>query len=284
MKNFIRSNVAFIVWLLLCFGFYFLLFYSVMNVFAVVVIVHLLTLIVAFSPLGEWLMRLFDGVRKVEIYSEASYINPLFAEVYYEASKKYPKLSKRVEVYIKDEATINAYAYGSNSVILTRGALEALDEDQLKGFMAHEVGHLVHHDTKMLLAVTIGGGFFSFFYGVIKLIVRIIDFFVKVNFVRSFLNLFYLVYLLPLKFIRFVLVKVIWLFETASALLIGLGRRGNQYRADKFACEAGYQEQLLSGLYLLHEMNIVNEASLMERLKSGSPHIASRIARLEKMH
>ena len=283
MKNFLRSNLVFILWLAGCLGFYLLLFHGAMAVFALVVIVHLASLIVAFSPFGEWLLRILDGVRKVEILSEASYINPLFAEVYYESAKKYPKLSKRVEVYIKDEAAINAYAYGSNTIVLTRGALEAMDEEQLKGLLAHEFGHIAHGDTKMLLALTIGGGFFSVFRGLLRLIIRIPDFFIKVNYIRSFLSLFYLVYLLPLKLIRFILAKTVWLFQTASALLIALGRRINQYRADEFACEAGYREHLLSGLYMLHEMNIVHSQSLMERLKSGSPHIASRIAKLERM-
>ena len=283
MKNFIRSNLAFILWLAGCLGFYLLLFHEAMTVFAVVVIVHLISLIVAFSPLGEWFIRIIDGVRKVEINLEASFINPLFAEVYYEAAKIYPKLSKRLQVYIKDEATINAYAYGSNTIVLTRGALETLDEDQLKGFIAHEVGHLAHQDTKMLLALTIGGGFFSVFYGLFKIIIRILDFFIRLYYVRSFVSLFYVLYLLPLKLIRFVLAKTVWLFQMVSALLIGLGGRSNQYRADEFAWDAGYREHLLSGLYMLHEMNIMNRSSLIERLKAGSPHIASRIARLERM-
>jgi len=245
--------------------------------------VHLLSLIVALSPAGEWLLRLLDGVRKVEIYSEVTCIYPLFVEVYFEAAKISPKLSKRIQVYIKDDATINAYAFGSNTIVLTRGALETLDEEQLKGFIAHEFGHLAHGDTRMLLALTIGAGFFSVFYGLARLIIRMLDFFIRFYYVRSFLRLFYVVYLLPLKFVRWILAKLVWLFQTASELLIGLGSRSNQYRADEFARDAGYREQLLSGLYLLHEMNIVQGGSLMERLKSGSPHIAKRIARLERM-
>ena len=289
MKNFLRSNpvcsnLVFILWLVGCMGFYLLLFGSVLDVFFVVVIVHLVSLVVALSPVGEWVMRLFDGVRKVEIYSEVSYIYPLFTEVYYEASKKHHKLSKRIQVYIKDDASVNAYAYGSNTIVLTRGALEVMDEDQLKGLLAHEVGHIALGDTKMLLALTIGGGFFSVFYGLIKLIVRILDFFIRFCYVRSILRLFYVIYLLPIKFVRFILVNLVWLFQTASSLLIGLGSRSNQYKADEFACRAGYREHLLSSLYLLHEMNITGGGSLMERLKSSGPHIASRIARLERMH
>ena len=187
-------------------------------------------------------------------------------------------------MYIKDEATINAYAYGSNTIVITRGALESFDEEQLKGLLAHEFGHLANGDTRMLLALTIGCGFFSLFYGLIKLIVRVLNFLIRYNFAKSFLHVIHLVYAFVLKMIRFVFVKIMQFMQTISALLIGLGGRSNQYRADEFACEAGYREQLLSALYLLHEMNVVASGSLMERLKSGGPHIASRIARLERMH
>ena len=282
MKMFLRSNVAFVVWLVLCMGFYMLLFHRALGVLAVVVIFHLISLIVAFSPVGEWLMRQMNGVRKVEILSEAGYINPLFAEVYYEASKLYPKISGNVQVFIKDEATINAYAFGTNSIVLSRGALEMLDEDQLKGMLAHEFGHLVSGDTKMLLALTIGNGFFGVIYAVMGLLVRILDFFIQVNLVRSIFSLFHLVYVLPLKSIRFVLVKIILLMQLVSALLIGLGGRNNQFRADEFACEMGYGEHLLSALYLLHEMNMIDDRSWLERLKAGSPLITRRIARLER--
>jgi len=284
MKNFVRSNMAFIVWLVLCMSFYFLLFHGAMNVFLVIVIVHLISLTIAFSPLGEWAMRLIDGVRKIEIYGEVSYIYPLFTEVYYEAAKHNPKLSQKIEVFIKDEAAINAYTYGSNTIIITRGALESLGEDQMKGLIAHEFGHLANGDTRIKLALTIGGGFFSIFYVVLNGIIRLLNFFIRVFYFKTLLSLYNLLFVYPLRFIRFVLVKTIWLFQTASALLIGLGSRNNQYRADEFACTAGYKEHLLSSLYALHEMNIIGSASLMEHLKSGSPHIASRIARLERMN
>jgi len=189
-----------------------------------------------------------------------------------------------VQVFIKDDAAVNAYAFGSSTIVLTRGALETFDEDQLRGILAHEFAHLAQGDTKMLLALTIGGGFFSIFYALTRLAIRILDFFIRFYYVRSFFKLFYVVYLLPLKAVRFIFVKVVWLFQTASSLLIGLGGRNNQYRADEFARDAGYREHLLSALYLLHEMNIVNSGKLMERLKSDSPHVASRIAKLERMH
>jgi len=283
VKHFLRPNAPFMVWMAFIFLIYILLFHRAWNVFAVLVVFHLISLIVAFSPVGEWFMRKMDGVREIETQMELDILDPLFAEVYHEANQKYDYLSCNIELYIKDEADINGYAYGTNTIVLTRGAVEMMDEDQIKGVLAHEFGHLANGDTRMLLALTVGNGFFSIFYMLAGLVNRIINHYLKDTSHIEFLSIHYCAYVLPLKFSRFVLTKTVLLIQLISALLIAVGRRNNEYRADEFACEIGYQEHLRSVLYLLHETNINQKLSFMEKMKSSHPHIAKRINRLEQM-
>jgi heat shock protein HtpX len=273
--RFLRSNVAFLIWMAICFGVYLLVFFQALNVLAFVVVLHLISLCVAFSPVGEWFMRVRDKARKIEIASEANYIMPLFNEVYEEALKKYPNLSKRIQLYIKDDTSVNGYAYGSNTIVITCGSPEMMDEEQLKGLFAHEFGHIAGGDTKMLLALVIGNGFFSVFYIIASLLVWGLNYFIKDN--EKFLYV-----RIPLQIIRFVFVKFILLIQLLSAALIALGQRGNEYRADEFACEIGYREHILSVLYLLHEMNMTHSQSLAEKLVSTHPLTPKRIARLEQ--
>ena len=66
------------------------------------------------------------------------------------------------KVYIIPEATPNAFATGRNpdhgSVAVTEGLLSILDREQLKGVIAHELGHIRHRDTLiMVVAATIAG-------------------------------------------------------------------------------------------------------------------------------
>ncbi|MCV6605516.1 MAG: M48 family metallopeptidase [Porticoccaceae bacterium] len=66
-------------------------------------------------------------------------------------------------VYLLDEPGINAFAAGysaSDAVIgVTRGALNALDRDQLQGVIGHEFSHILHGDIRInqrLIAVLAG--------------------------------------------------------------------------------------------------------------------------------
>ncbi|MDM3871494.1 M48 family metalloprotease [Porticoccus sp. W117] len=66
-------------------------------------------------------------------------------------------------VYLLEEQGINAFAagYSANDAVIgiTRGALQALDRDQLQGVIGHEFSHILHGDTRInlrLIAVLAG--------------------------------------------------------------------------------------------------------------------------------
>jgi Zn-dependent protease with chaperone function len=58
-------------------------------------------------------------------------------------------------VYVLEDATINAFAAGrtpQDAVLgFTRGAITALDRDELQGVVAHEFSHVMHGDTRLNL-------------------------------------------------------------------------------------------------------------------------------------
>jgi len=86
---------------------------------------------------------------------------PLFKEVYTEAFQTDPTLSRHIKLYIKEDMSINAFAFGKSSMIITRGSLELLSDECLKGLMAHEFGHFVHGDTIASLFATVSNLFLS---------------------------------------------------------------------------------------------------------------------------
>lgn len=57
------------------------------------------------------------------------------------------------KVYIMDDPALNAFATGRNPnnaiVCATTGILEALDDDELEGVMAHELGHVKNYDIRV---------------------------------------------------------------------------------------------------------------------------------------
>ena len=70
-------------------------------------------------------------------------------------------------LYIMEyEKGLNAFAIGTNknncAVILTEGLIETLDKSELEAVIAHEVAHILHQDTKLMMIVTLLIGFFTY--------------------------------------------------------------------------------------------------------------------------
>ena len=70
-------------------------------------------------------------------------------------------------LYIMEyEKGLNAFAIGTNknncAVVLTEGLIETLDKSELEAVIAHEVAHILHQDTKLMMIVTLLIGFFTY--------------------------------------------------------------------------------------------------------------------------
>ncbi|MEI6073384.1 MAG: M48 family metallopeptidase [Verrucomicrobiae bacterium] len=77
------------------------------------------------------------------------------------------------EIYVLEDATINAFAAGhgpgDTAIGVTRGCIERLDRDELQGVIAHEFSHILHGDMRLnirligvlngILLLTLIGGF-----------------------------------------------------------------------------------------------------------------------------
>ena len=71
-------------------------------------------------------------------------------------------LPKTPDIYIINDMSLNAFATGTNpknsKVAISKGLLEKLDKSELEGVMAHEIGHILNRDIRvMLLAITLVG-------------------------------------------------------------------------------------------------------------------------------
>lgn len=67
---------------------------------------------------------------------------------------------------LEKEKGLNAFAVGTNkkncAVILTKGLIETLDKSELEAVIAHEVAHIIHKDTTLMMIVTLLIGFFTY--------------------------------------------------------------------------------------------------------------------------
>jgi heat shock protein HtpX len=252
------GNGAYVAWYLF-YLFFFLPF----------VPVYIITTIIAFSPLAEKLWRRVSGIRPLRLKSENDRLLPLFAEVLAGAVEIEPKLMRKINLYIKEDMNINAFAFGKSTLVLTRGSVELLNNDCLKGLMAHELGHFAHRDTEAALLMAVSNFFMSFFFGKLTDFINRHDGENKGGFLVGVVKvLFYY----PLKAINFI-----------GELILMRKSRKNEYQADIFALGSGFGRELNGALIELYGVSIEKPKSVKEQMKSSHPHITLRIEQLEKI-
>ena len=174
---FLRSNWAYILWG----GFHIFIAYMIgygishdaKASWSNILIFYGISIGIAVSPIGEFIMRSLERARPVETRQDKDYLLPLFEEVYQEALVITPSLNKNIKLYITEGKHINAYAVGRRTVMLTRGAIESLSPEELKGIMAHELGHMSSGDSVARVITVVGNGFFSIMVLICKVIMLI---------------------------------------------------------------------------------------------------------------
>jgi heat shock protein HtpX len=80
------------------------------------------------------------------------------------------------KVYIIEDAGLNAFATGRDpkhaSVAITTGLLEALEDSELEGVMAHELGHVKNYDIRVSMIV----------FALVGVVSLLCDFFLRISF------------------------------------------------------------------------------------------------------
>ena len=274
-KGFFTSNWVYILWFLVYFTLAWLMCGASAESFLILLFAYGISIGIALSPIGEWILQRIEGIRKPLTMEESQYLYSLFNEVYNEALEKNPRLSGDIQLYISDTMMINAFAIGRNTIAITTGAMQTLTPDQLKGIMAHEIGHLSYGHTKALLLNVVGNGIFTLFVIFFRLVLAILQT------ISEIFNggIFYLIFTITKALLNVANTIIIYLGQ----IILALNSRSNEYLADEFALKIGYGEELISALYLLQRISMNYRPTLSERLKSSHPHIAKRIERLESM-
>ncbi len=279
MKNFLKSNGVFVIFAIAYIIFFYACFYQKPIIFVVMMLILGVSVAAALSPLGESILRFVLDAREIEIEKDRNKILPVFHDVYNNVLEHNPTLSRYIKLYIEESPTINACAFGSNSIMVTRGAIETLSQNELYGLFAHEFGHLSNGDTKMLLLMTIGGGVFSLIFFVLNIGLKILDFLLDT--LKSVPGFLFCAWIL--KFGKWLMVTFINLIIKVIELILQASKRNTEYCADKFASDIGYGNELKDVLYILKEMNINEKMSFIEKLTSSHPNLANRIRRLENL-
>ncbi len=274
IKN-LAKNYIYIIWTMVYFSIAWLMLGADKYSFILVFFLYGISIIIALSPLGEVLLRFIEKVRPISTRKEKEYLLPIYEEVYENAKQKDTKLSNNINLYIIDNMYVNSFAIGRKTIAVTMGAIQTFSQDELKGVIAHEFGHLSNGDTKALLLSTIGNGIFSILILILKFIFIITD--LIFSFMRiPFANIFTLI-------ASFLFDVGVIVFSYVSQIILSVNSRKNELSADRFAFDIGYGEELMYSLYILQKISLPQNLKLIDRLRASHPNTAKRIEQLENL-
>lgn len=253
--------------------------------------IYIVIACLAISPVGETILRWQQGCKKIEDVEILNRLEPLFMEVKETAQRKHPdmQVSDKITLYIREDDDINAFALGRKTVCVTTGLLNCSDE-QIKAVMGHEFGHLVTHDTDLILLITVG----NFMIAATVTIIKLVILFWKLIFSLAGLVLGgsdgaivriggAIATVLTILFVDLVM----WIWTKIGVLLVMKSSRNAEYEADAFSCDLGYSEGLLSFLKLLQPAHVGGSKSVKSKLELFSvlsdshPKTSLRIQRIE---
>lgn len=249
-------------------------------------VLYIISVVIALSPVGEAILRWQNGCKKITDPEILSRIEPIFNEVFEKASYANPSFNQKVKIFICDEESPNAFACGRKTVCITKGLLK-MNNEEIKGVVAHEFGHLEHKDTDVLLIVTVGNLVVTAIITVIGLIVRIF------NWITAFVcSMFmsergaFITGFLTSKFnvlVNMLFGAIAWLWTKLGVLLCIRASRNDEYEADKYAYEIGFGSQLISSLHVFEKCEVTKSKSLWSMLSATHPETSSRIEKLNSL-
>ncbi len=124
------------------------------SLFIICALFSLIWTMVSFSEGSNIILKMTDAVRIKNTDTGYKDIKRILENVAITAGIPTPAL-----YVMENEKGLNAFAVGMNpknsSVVLTRGIIEVLDNSELEAVIAHEVAHIVHQDTKLMMIIAL---------------------------------------------------------------------------------------------------------------------------------
>ena len=216
---------------------------------------------------------------------ERNRLSPLFDEV---VSKS--PVSKKFRLHLAMEDTPNASCFAPAMVVLTEGLIKLMDDQELKGIIAHEIGHIISRDCSINLYAHSLARLNIMAYSIIRKSVSFIihSFSVPARIFGIIPPLLFMVAWSDLHH-SFRPLIVSWIFLLALPVINkgffycyrGVSRM-QEYDQDRFAQSIGYGRALRYALIKFSKI-APKPDSLFSLLKSTHPMTHRRIKRLEEL-
>ena len=230
--------------------------------------------LLSLSPLGEAYVRFKENAKPLARDSQTEWLFRVFDEVHAAARSVSPSVGAKVKLYYKQTDDVNAYAVGHRTIIVTDGILALSDED-LKGVLAHEFGHIANGDSDLTLGINVSNTILVIFTALVGFVVTTMSSLFSMLFesvdAKATCAAIAGVIVLALSLVYYLWVK-------CGMLLVNASSRNNEYAADAFAVDCGFGAGLYSALSQLDPSK--TRSGFFSLLASSHPDI---VARLEKI-
>lgn len=266
------------------------------GIVLVIAVIYFVSLVVSLSPLGEWILRMKLGCNKITDEKIINRIEPIFNEVYAKARNLSTSVSDKVRIFIQEEEETNAFAVGRKTICITTGLLN-LSDDEIRGILGHEFGHLAAKDTDLNLVVNIANwltniAFFAIWavIWIIKICIHLFTFLLAIftgDTVSVILGKLTELLYTAATFICVKAFQSLWLI--VGNILLKISNKESEYKADEFSYNLGYSKGLISFFKTLPDSDSSNKNKFTKTIEAlasiDSTHPAThlRIERLNKL-
>jgi heat shock protein HtpX len=197
---------------------------------------------------------------------------------------------KRFRLRILEVKGEEALACNNDVIAVSKELLNRLTEDELKGVLAHELGHLISKDTMIAWAFVTAGDLPGMLRRVCSMVWR--GYRILRLFVGMLIGLLLLVLVLLFLFKPFAVLPVMafvfllllfWLLDRLFRWLRLILSRKGEYRQDAFAHRLGYGPGLREALKKIAHYGREHVNAYFILMNGTHPVIYDRIRRLEQM-
>ncbi len=180
-------------------------------------------------------------------------------------------------LYVAQTQELNAFALGNRHIAVTAGALQYLDDRELTGIMAHEMGHLQQGHTRaglFIVGMNWFGRIIAWVYMMMNVLCRLVLWIPFLGWIvgilMTLINLQYTV--------------CVFLLQVPARFLMLFGQRKEEYEADRYACRIRLGRELERGLMDVDAYYGSYRMGFLERLQSDHPDTRKRIERIRQYH
>jgi heat shock protein HtpX len=243
---------------------------------------YAVSLAIALSPVGEWILRKQTNCKELSDPQQIQVLEPIFRQVYAQAKAQDPAIPDDVKLFINDDDCPNAFATGRKTICVTAGLLQ-LPENMIRATLGHEFGHLAHHDTDLILIVSVGNFIVNAMIMFFKICLEIGYFIMRIvgAFVGGDEGWFMSIITSLSHWLTVLLVNgLTWVWTKIGVLLVMKSSRSNEFEADAFSASMGYANDLCM---MLDAVDGSDAQGLFANLQSSHPKKSARIAKLREL-